>query len=222
LKLPRPFGKIYTEVLSSGGGMTVSERFSDRLRRMRSERGITQRQLASMMYIDRSTVARWENGSRVPDLELLPRLARCLGVDVVLLVPDDEPRQATPVVIVVDDEAPILTGELNTLRESLPDAQIAGFRRPSEALEFARNNRVSLAFVDIEMGKTSGFQVCERLLEANPMTNVVYLTAFPDYALEAWDTGACGFLVKPLDGKDLQRMLHRLKYPIGDGMGGAT
>ena len=190
----------------------MSENFAEKLRRLRTERGITQQQLASMMYIDRSTVARWESGTRLPDLVLLPRLAKCLGVDVSLLIPDEDPARSTPVVILVDDEPLILSGELKTLCEVLPDAEITGFSRPAEALDFALHNRIELAFLDIEMGRINGFEICKKLLAINPATRVIYLTAFPDHALKAWDTGAKGFLVKPLDTRDITEQLRRLNF----------
>ena len=195
-------------------GISVSEIFAERLRRLRAEKGITQQQLASMMYIDRSSIARWENGVRVPDLVLLPRLAKCLGVEVSLLIPDEDLSRHTLTVIIVDDEPLILAGGLNTLSKALPGAEITGFTKPKEALEFALNNRIDLAFLDIEMGKINGFEMCEKLLEINPSTNVVYLTAFPDYALNAWKTGAKGFMVKPLDTQEVAGLLERLKISL--------
>ncbi|MBE6003207.1 MAG: response regulator [Lachnospiraceae bacterium] len=50
--------------------------------------------------------------------------------------------------------------------------------RPSEAVEYAKTNRIALAFLDIEMGKTNGLELCRTLLEINPRTNVVFLTSY--------------------------------------------
>ena len=189
-------------------------RFADNLRQLRVKKGMSQQQLASKMFVNRSSIARWERGSRLPDLVLIPRLAECLGVKVSTLLPDSDARSRTPVVILVDDEKPILSGGLRVLSEALPGAEITGFTRPSEALEFARGNPVSLAFLDIELGKTSGFELCGQLIEINPATNVVFLTAWPDYSLKAWDTAACGFLVKPLMPEDVAAVLLKLKHPM--------
>ena len=192
----------------------MSENFAERLRRLRSEKGITQQQLAAMMYIDRSSIARWESGLRMPDLALLPRLAKCLGVEVSLLIPGEDPARRALTVIMVDDEPPVLAGGLRTLRQALPGAEISGFTRPREALAFAENSRVDLAFLDIEMGRVSGFELCEKLLALNPATSVIYLTAYPDHALNAWKTGAKGFMVKPLDARELTAQLARLKISL--------
>ncbi len=192
----------------------MSESFAEILKRLRTEKGITQQQLASMMYITRSSISRWESGQRIPDLELLSRLAKCLGVEVSRLIPGEAQPQSAPVIIIVDDEPPILNGELNTLCKVLPGLEITGFTRPAEAVEYARKHRVDLAFLDIEMGKTSGFEICEKLLDINPSMNVIYLTAFPDYALNAWRTGARGFLVKPLDVLEVTGQLKRLNINL--------
>lgn len=197
----------------------MAESFSEKLQRLRSNRKLTQQQLASKMYVNRSTIARWEAGARLPDLVLLPRLADCLGVDVTMLIPNERMDDHTPMVIVLDDEPPVLAGNVRRLVETLPDADITGFIRPSEALEFARNERVDLAFVDIEMGKTGGFEVCEKLLVINPRTIVVFLTAYADYALKAWNTGAKGYLVKPLEKENVIQLLAKLNFPMGDAMG---
>lgn len=189
-------------------------RFAENLRKLRVDKGISQQQLATRMFVDRSSVARWESGSRLPDLVLIPRLAECLGVEVSMLLPDSDAQRRRPLVILVDDEKPILSGGLRVLSATLTGAEITGFARPSEALEFARENPVSLAFVDIELGKTNGFELCRQLTQINPATNVVFLTAWPDYSLKAWNTEACGFLVKPLMPDDVLAVLSKLKHPI--------
>ena len=69
------------------------------------------------------------------------------------------------------------------------------------------------------MGKTSGLELCHKLLEINPRTNVVYLTAYSDYAMDAWGTGASGFMLKPITPEGVQTQLKTLRYPFS--LGGA-
>ena len=45
--------------------------------------------------------------------------------------------------------------------------------------------------------------------------NVVFLTAYREYALDAWDTDACGFLVKPLTVEAVRQRLSALRFPMG-------
>ena len=192
----------------------MAKKFSEQLVKLRTEQGLSQQQLAMKLFVNRSTIARWENGSRVPDLVLLRRLADCLNVKITDLLPNDPGSETSPVVLMIDDEDIVLAGGLKVLFEALPEAEIVGFSRPSEALEFARSNSVRLAFVDIELGTQSGLTLCEKLLEINPTTNVVFLTAFPDYSLKEWNTGASGFLIKPLTPEAVKKQLSRLRHPF--------
>ena len=187
--------------------------FAERLKDLRNKKGLSQQQLAELVFVDRSSVARWESGTRMPDAIMIARLSKCLDVDVADLLDESEGEQ-NMVVILVDNERIILTGSLPILEKALPDASISGFTRPSEALEFARHTPVDLAFLDIEMGKRSGLTVCRDLLEINPKTNVIFLTAYEGYSLDAWSTGASGFLMKPLTVEAVQNQLPLLRNRV--------
>jgi transcriptional regulator with XRE-family HTH domain len=188
--------------------------FAETLKRLRTEQGLSQAQLAGQVYVTRSTVARWENGSRLPDAAMINRLAQNLGVDVNALLNAAVESDQAPNVIMVEDRRVVLAGSLPVLEKVLPNATVVGFTRPSEALEYARSNPIALAFLDIELGKTSGLELCSKLLEINPRTNVVYLTAYSEYSLDAWGTGASGFMLKPITVEGIQAQLKNLRYPF--------
>ena len=76
---------------------------------------------------------------------------------------------------------------------------------------------MALAFLDIELRNTSGLDLCRALLEINPRTNVVYLTAYADYSLDAWGTGASGFMLKPITAAGVKEQLKKLRYPFWTG-----
>lgn len=195
----------------------MNNTFAETLRRIRTERDFSQQSLAEKLCVDRSTIAGWETGRRLPDATLIKRLSECLNVDIAILMNatgmDDENLN----IIMLDDEKIILKGGIPILEDVLPGTAITGFTKPSEALAFARNNRIFLAFLDIEIGKTKGLDVCRELLEINPRTNVVFLTAYMEYSFDAWDTGACGFLLKPLSAEAVRRQLSKLRYPVRTG-----
>lgn len=191
--------------------------FAETLRHLRTERALSQQDLAERMNVARSTVARWETGSRLPDVAMLARLARCLGVEVDTLLRAAEESGEAPNVMMVDDRKIILSGGLPILEEVMPKATVVGFTRPSEAIEYARTNRVALAFLDIELGKISGFDLCRTLLEIDPRTNVVFLTAYVDYSFDAWSTGASGFMLKPITAEGVRAQLRKLRYPFPTG-----
>ena len=180
---------------------------------MREERGLSQVQLGKQMFVNHSTIARWENGTRLPDAAMILRLAKCLGVEANLLF-QIAAQSEVPNVILVDDSKVILTEGLTVMEEALPNATITGFIWPREAIEYAKKNRVALAVLDIELGTASGLELCQSLLEINPLTNIVFLTAYPDYSLDAWSTGACGFMVKPLTVEGIREQLKKLRHPF--------
>ena len=195
--------------------------FADTLRKLRTEKGLSQKQLSKQMMVSEAAISRWENGSRLPDVAMIARLARVLEVDVSTLLYTADVSEKSPNIIMVDDSKSFLYDSLAVLEEVLPNAAIAGFIWAKEAVEFARANRVALAILDIELGTDSGLDLCRTLLEIYPRTNVVYLTAYPDYSLDAWDTDACGFMVKPLTPEGVRRQLHKLRYPFLPGGAGA-
>ena len=199
--------------------MRMNTLFAETLKKLRSERGLSQVQLGKLMFVNGSTITRWENGSRLPDAAMITRLARVLEVDVGTLLSTAAESDEMPNIIIVDDNRAILSDSLLILEEVAPNATIAGFNGPRKAVEYAKVNRVDLAILDIELGTASGLDLCRALLEINPCTNVVYLTAYPDYSLDAWDTGARGFMVKPLTPEGVRRQLKMLRHPFL--MGGA-
>ena len=195
----------------------VKDLFAGTLRKLREEKGLSQKQLGEKVFVTRSAVARWENASRLPDAVMIVRLADCLGVDVNSLFQLAAQSEESPNVIMVDDSKVILSDALSVLGEAMPDANITGFIWPLEAVEYAKKNPVALAMLDIELGTESGLDLCNTLLEINPSTNIIFLTAYADYSLDAWKTKASGFLLKPLTIENVKEQLKKLRYPFSIG-----
>jgi len=194
----------------------VNFTFAKTLRKLREEKGLSQKQLGRQLFVNHSTIARWENASRLPDATMIPRIANSLGVDANELFQLVTQSEENPNVIIVDDSKVILSSGLAVLGEVMPNATITGFIWPQEAIEFARTNQVSLAILDIELGNSSGLDLCRMLTEINPRTNIVFLTAYADYSLDAWKTEASGFMVKPLTPEDVKEQLKKLRYPLSN------
>ncbi len=191
--------------------------FAETVKKLREGKGLSQKQLGQLMFVNHSTIARWENASRLPDAAMILRLANSLGVDANELFQLAAQSEESPNVIIVDDSKVILNDGVAVLEEVMPDATIMGFIWPLEAIEYAKTNRVVLAVVDIELGTASGFDLCKTLLEINPRTNIVFLTAYADYSLDAWKTEASGFMLKPMTAEDVREQLKKLRYPFQTG-----
>lgn len=192
--------------------MTTS--FGETLRRLRTEKGLSQQQLAVRLHMERPSVANWEAGRRMPDAATVYQIAEALSVDSSALLSAADDSGEAPNVLLVDDEPLIVTGGIPVLQEAMPNANVVGFTKPSQVLAFFSENPVALAFLDIELGGTSGLELCREMLRLRPRTNVIYLTAFREYAFDAWDTGACGYLLKPLETEAVRAQLSRLRYPV--------
>ena len=191
--------------------------FAETVKKLREERGLSQKQLGQQVFVNHSTIARWENASRLPDAAMILRLADSLGVDANELFQLAAQSEESPNVIIVDDSKAILSDGVAVLEEVMPSATIMGFIWPLEVIEYAKMNRVALAVVDIELGAASGFDLCRTLLEVNPRTNIVFLTAYADYSLDAWKTEASGFMLKPMTAEDVKEQLKKLRYPFQAG-----
>lgn len=195
----------------------MNETFSRTLKKIRTDHGISQQSLAEKMYVTRPTIARWESGTRLPDATMIKRLAEVLGVDIDFLLSAAAESDDCPNVILVDDRKLVLKGGLPILEEALPNANVMGFIDGDEAIEYAKSNRVVLAFLDIELRGMNGLELCRRLLEINAHTNVVFLTAFGGYSLDAWSTGASGFMLKPITVDGVKEQMKNLRYPFHTG-----
>ncbi len=188
--------------------------FGNRIRTLRMERGLSQRQLADKMYVTRYTVMRWESGEHVPDITVLSRLAEFLEVETYELLDTMNSADAPPVMIVVDDEMVILRGFVHILEDTLPNTEVYGFQNAKEALSFAKSNRIDVAFLDIELTGESGLALGKELSEHNPRINIIFLTGHSEYAMEALEMHVSGYLMKPLTPRKIMNEIAHLRFPV--------
>ena len=95
----------------------MNQAFAEAIRQLRNDKGLSQTQLADLMYVTHSTISRWESGSRLPDAVMISRLAKCLGTSAEMLFSLVSEEEETPNIIMLDDEAIILSGGLPVLEE---------------------------------------------------------------------------------------------------------
>ena len=89
-----------------------------------------------------------------------------------------------------------------------------GVNSAEEALEILRNKPIDVAFLDIEMPGLNGMNLAWNMKNINPYINVIFVTGHSEYALEAHEVYASGFLLKPVDEEDIRKALNNLRYPI--------
>lgn len=94
---------------------------------------------------------------------------------------------------------------------------IGAFRNPYYALEAAHKETPDLAFLDIEMPEMSGFELAERLLELHPSMQIVFVTAYQDFAVKAFEVNALDYLLKPVHPSRLAVTMNRVSRISPDG-----
>lgn len=110
---------------------------------------------------------------------------------------------------IVDDESLAIAALKVDLIKNCPETEpVAGFQNPHEALDFLKQNKVDILFLDIEMPELSGIQLLEQL--GNFTFDVVFTTAYSEYALEAIKLHASDYLLKPIDAKELKKSVNEI------------
>ena len=191
----------------------MANHFGETLCRLRAEKGLSQQQIANRLHVTRSAVANWEIGHRLPNAAMISQIARVLNADAALLLAAADESHDVPNVLLVDDSPIALEGGLPVLREALPGANVVGLASPAEAVRYFKGNPVVLALLDIKMGRTNGLDLCQELLQIRPNANIAFITAYPEYSLDAWNTDACGFILKPLEAEAVRKLIPKLRYP---------
>lgn len=95
----------------------------------------------------------------------------------------------------------------DALREIQPSCDLARFMLPSRALKYAESSPVDVAFLDIELGSTNGLILAKQLKDMQPELHIIFVTAHAQYALDAFQLHATGYLMKPVTSEQLRREL---------------
>jgi two-component system LytT family response regulator len=117
--------------------------------------------------------------------------------------------------LIVDDEAPA-RAELRYLLESFPDVQVVGeATNADEAAVLLDSLHYDVVMLDIRMPGGTGLELAKRLRAQENPPAIVFTTAYPDHAVEAFDLSAVDYLVKPFDEERVGRALERALRPFG-------
>ena len=118
-------------------------------------------------------------------------------------------------VLIVDDEELARRG-LALRLEPVSDIEICGYAASgAEAINSIRELRPDLVFLDIQMPGVDGFGVLRALSTQMPL--VIFVTAYDQYAIKAFDAYALDYLLKPIDDPRLEEALERARKRLQDG-----
>jgi DNA-binding LytR/AlgR family response regulator len=113
--------------------------------------------------------------------------------------------------LVVDDE-PLAREELCFLLTEAGDVEIVGQAGDGvAALKLAGKLKPDLLFLDVQMPGITGFEVARRLIEADLLPQLIFVTAFDQYAIDAFAVNAVDYLLKPVDTPRLEQALDRVR-----------
>jgi two-component system LytT family response regulator len=128
-----------------------------------------------------------------------------------MALPDTRPAPIQ--VMVVDDEA-LARRNLTVLLRGDPDiGSVVECESGLEALAEIRKSKPGLVFLDVQMPECDGFDVLEQLGSDLPPA-IIFVTAYDEYALRAFEAGALDYLLKPFDAARFSRALTRAKDKI--------
>lgn len=121
-----------------------------------------------------------------------------------------------PSAVIAEDE-PLLAGSLKTaLAFAWPELRIAGVApNGPEALRLIESEHPEVAFLDIRMPGLTGLEVAAELADradtGAPVPRLVFITAYDEFALKAFELSAVDYLLKPVDSERLGRTVRRLQ-----------
>jgi two-component SAPR family response regulator len=115
------------------------------------------------------------------------------------------------IAIAVDDEVLMLNALVSALEASSDITKVNKFSDCEAALDFARNNQIDVAFLDINMRGMGGLALAESILAARPDCKIVFCTGYEEYAIPAFKLHASGYLMKPISEEDVQGEIDNIK-----------
>jgi len=110
--------------------------------------------------------------------------------------------------VLVDDEISNLKGLRLKLEKLFSEIEIAGcYQKPEEAIEAINTQNFDILFLDIQMPRINGFELLSKIKNIN--FQVIFVTAYSEYAIEAFKKSAIDYILKPIDNEDLSNAVNK-------------
>ena len=114
-------------------------------------------------------------------------------------------------IAIVDDERPARSELRHQIQELLKEAEIVEGDSGAAALQIAGDGKYELFFLDINLGDISGTVLVNAIHNMQPQAKIIFVTAYSEYAVEAFELGVEDYVMKPFDQKRIQKVLDRCK-----------
>ena len=116
-------------------------------------------------------------------------------------------------IIILDNHKLIIAEIKRQVMSVLPKAECTCFTKQREAIEYVRKNHIDAALLDIDMPGLNGIEVAELMCRINPRLNIIFVTGYPEYALQAFSVPVSDFIVKPVSEDALKATFQKLRFP---------
>ncbi len=107
--------------------------------------------------------------------------------------------------VALDDE-PIALDIIKTFCDSIPLIDLHCFNSPAQAMQYLRENRVEILFLDINMPEMMGFEIAA---EVNKLPYIIFTTGYPEYAIDSYQYNTVGYLLKPYDFERFEKAVNK-------------
>ena len=116
------------------------------------------------------------------------------------------------IIMAVDDEPIVLRVLADAISEAAPGSTVHPFERAGEALHAIKEGlHPDIAFLDIEMSGMTGLELAKNIRELSCRTKIIFVTAYSQYALEAYSIHVRGYLLKPVNARKIREELEELR-----------
>lgn len=112
--------------------------------------------------------------------------------------------------VLIDDEKLALVQMEKLLKEYADIHIVATYTDPLHAVQSIQDQQVDVIFLDINMPELNGLQVAEAMQSASPQSDIIFITAHDEYAIEAFELNALDYILKPVHRNRLAKTIDRI------------
>ena len=123
-------------------------------------------------------------------------------------------------ILIVDDEYAAIRDLRRVLEKTTANARIFEAENEKDSLKICKEEDIQVVFLDVEMPGKSGLALAGEIKKIRPMANIVILTAYEQYALEAHRQFVSGYLLKPANSCEVANVLNNLRNPVTESTKG--
>lgn len=117
-------------------------------------------------------------------------------------------------IVIIDDELMAIEELKETIESVRDNVSISCFSNYIDGLKSAKNVNYDVAFLDISMPGMNGLELATELKNINKNTNIIFVTGYSEYALDAFGVNASGYILKPAKASDVENALENLRVPV--------